>query len=401
MNSKKKYTIAILTWVFFVAILLLGLEIFARFKLGYKITGLKLDKGSYFKMDKTKIWNIKFIEENKSYFKNWPIPIETFEATRSAPMYVFKPGLRMASVNGKLISARPNDQVFWSSGMLGFRGEDFNLEKSSDIIRIVTLGASTTEGSQSDNETYPFYLKGKLKEGGYNIEIINAGHHGYNINDLLVLFEEKVLPLKPDVVILYEVSNNTNPSQWLLDEWGGWYSWELGYGKVFRILRQNSAIFVFLTKSLGFENRQPPIIQHKFSSDSKKPSQKIFEEKVSKIIDLAKENHIKIVLTTFVTVTKENLEVDKKDHKSLWEDLYLKWYPFTPGEIALIYDNFNESLKDVAASKNVPIIDLASEFPKNTHYFVDHIHFTPEGNQLLAKYIADYLIRNVLAANGR
>ena len=42
----------------------------------------------------------------------------------------------------------------------GFRGPDFNQQKDPRVIRVITLGASSTFGfSDRDNETYPCYLE--------------------------------------------------------------------------------------------------------------------------------------------------------------------------------------------------------------------------------------------------
>jgi hypothetical protein len=47
----------------------------------------------------------------------------------------------------------------------GFRGRDFKLEKEPGVVRIVTLGASSTFGFKDhDDQTYPYYLQEMLNE---------------------------------------------------------------------------------------------------------------------------------------------------------------------------------------------------------------------------------------------
>src|SRR5262249_55658325 len=120
--------------------------------------------------------------------------------------YLFKPNLRMALRGGRFAPARQGERVYWSSNSWRFRGPEFPIEKLQGTIRIVCLGASTTEGSQADDETYPYYLQELLRAmfHGRRIEVINAGHHGQTATDLLAIFRQRVLPLRPDVVIWYE-----------------------------------------------------------------------------------------------------------------------------------------------------------------------------------------------------
>ncbi len=372
-------------------ILLTGMELTARRIENYHLWPPKLEKSSYFEMDKAKIWNSKFVEAKRSYFLSWPIPLETFNDNDKYPRYLFKKDFKLSITNCLIYSNHPNCQITWSSNSLGFRNREIKFEKESAKMRIVALGASTTEGSYSDNETYPYYLEQILTQKGRAIEIINAGHHGFGIEDIYALFREKIIPLKPDLVIFYEVSNNTNPEEWLQEKWAGWNSWSEGYATWFSVLYKHSLIFTQLAKLAGYESRIPPNIPHTFDTTDPKPALEQYKQSLEKIITAAQENSIEIVLTTFITLAHENLEVNMSKQPYLWQDIYLKWYPFTPGEIRKIYQHFNETVIDLAKSKNIKFIDLATLYPKDSKYFVDHIHFTPEGNQRLAELIATFL----------
>lgn len=391
MKIASKYVV-ILIWVLFMAILITGLELFARYKLGYHLNSIKLEKSLYFERDKLKIYNRNFVEDRKSYFKNWPIPLDTFDDDDLVPRYLFKPNLKMASINGKWVPAQEGDKVVWSSNSWGFRGKEFSVEKPRDTIRIIALGASTTEGSTADDETYPHFLEQILKSKGYNVEVINAGHHGQNIDDLLAIYKEGVLTINPDIVIFYEVSNNTNPHQWIRADlnWG-FHKWPAGYGKLFSFIHEHSAVFVFITQRLDFEKKIPPKIDYSFNPDLPKDSIVRFEQNIREMADIAKEENIKLILTTFITIIHEDLEVDESSNRGIWEDIYLKYYPFTPGEIVVIYEGFNQTIKEISQLQGLPLIDLAAQFPKDPQYFRDHIHFTPGGNMILANIIADFL----------
>lgn len=387
--------IKFIIWLFFIIFLLLVVEIFARYKLKYDLFSFTLTKNNFIELDKLKIYNKKFVDEHKSNFADWPISLDTFESSESSPMYIFKPNLKMTSKKEILVPTNNDHEINWSSNSWGFRGKEFSVKKPKEIIRIIALGASTTEGSQADNQTYPYYLEEILKSKGYKVEVINAGHHAHNISDTTALFRQKVLPLKPDVVIFYEAANSMNPGEYL-NGWKGWYSWDAGYGSFFKLMHQRSAIFVFITKLLGYEKRQPPITNFYFLKDSPKLALRNYKDKVTEMARLSKQNNTHFILATFVTVANSNLSFNSEEKPNLWEDLYLKWYPFNAEQIGIIYDNFNQGLKEIAQAEKIDLVDLASEFPKNPNYFIDHIHFTPSGNQVLAKLLADYFEKNYL-----
>jgi len=89
----------------------------------------------------------------------------------------------------------------------GFRGPDFQREKPDDTYRIIMVGGSTTYGfgSASDEDTIPALLQEKF---GKRVEVINAGINGYNSNDESLLVKNKLTYYDPDLVIIYDGSND-------------------------------------------------------------------------------------------------------------------------------------------------------------------------------------------------
>jgi hypothetical protein len=45
---------------------------------------------------------------------------------------------------------------------LGGRGPEFPVTRPAGVMPVVCLGASTTEGSQDDDQTYPYHLQQDL-----------------------------------------------------------------------------------------------------------------------------------------------------------------------------------------------------------------------------------------------
>ncbi len=87
------------------------------------------------------------------------------------------------------------------TGSSGFRTpRDCGVRKTTDF-RIVTLGDSRTYGFGVENEeTYSAVLQKELRERGRDVEVINAGTHGFSAVQCRAQLE-RMLKYKPDTVV--------------------------------------------------------------------------------------------------------------------------------------------------------------------------------------------------------
>ena len=109
----------------------------------------------------------------------------------------------------------------------GFRGDEFEKEKSYNIFRIFALGGSTTFGvGAEDDETWPVYLQKIINEtldtGGAikNIEVINFGLSGATTESYYELIKNKITSLDPDLIIMYDGWNDRDlPAKKTIQNW--------------------------------------------------------------------------------------------------------------------------------------------------------------------------------------
>jgi lysophospholipase L1-like esterase len=265
----------------------------------------------------------------------------------------------------------------------------------------VCLGASTTEGSQSDQETYPYYLNRELEQlfPTQKIEVVNAGHHAQDAESLLWMLRHRVLPLHPDVIIFYEAANN-HFAAWdfvkdIPCDLGD--CWLTQYPRWYQGLYHRSALFVLLTNALGLNNRRPPPMPHRF--DLSVPNRKFTQhvDTVRQIVREARDSGAQVVLGSFITVAQAGLDVSPSENKLLFDDIYKKWYPLTPDEYGRVYDRFNQEYAGIARELHITFADVAAKFPKDPRLFpFDYYHLSPEGNQQLAHLLAQDLASQVL-----
>jgi lysophospholipase L1-like esterase len=113
------------------------------------------------------------------------------------------------SVTG--VSHRPNYRGQWiSTNAQGFRGTVDYGEKAPGTLRVVVLGGSAVWGPLvHDDETIPAYLQEELESRlGQPVEVINSGVTSERSFEELRRLIAYILPLKPDVVVVYDGRND-------------------------------------------------------------------------------------------------------------------------------------------------------------------------------------------------
>ena len=97
----------------------------------------------------------------------------------------------------------------------GFRGPEYTREPLPGTYRIACVGDSFTFGMGVDYEqSWPSLLEHKIAPpaGFASVEVINAGVSGYNLKQYCAEIIDKIIPLKPHLVIMGLVGNDLAPS---------------------------------------------------------------------------------------------------------------------------------------------------------------------------------------------
>lgn len=283
-----------------------------------------------------------------------------------------------------------------STNSLGFvNGElgDRNIDtvKPDGLIRINCIGASTTGNYFTRNNivySYPLELERALKKKyNKNIEVNNFGHGGYNSADILISFILQSIDTKPDYLIIYHGYNDIR--SYLTPNFNSDYShsrknlgeiyWKYYLGSKIPDIKLNFFNYI-INKHLFSSNETYSILdaiaKNRINLEQDfRPGLITYERNLQHIIDISKNNNIKIILSTFC--------------------LYL--YPQIKNEkLHIVYDNIvnkeNEIIKKLAKKNNLILVDAASLIPRTDENFVDSIHFSPKGMKLLAEIISKEII---------
>jgi lysophospholipase L1-like esterase len=124
---------------------------------------------------------------------------------------------------------------------LGFRDRERSAEKAPGTFMIVCIGDSSTYGEGVNLEgTYPYQLEEVFHREGYqNVEVWNAGVGGYAMYDYPPYLEKRILPLKPDFVLL-QLSANDAIKLLDLPHYPLWTTRYSGLAMLFFLIRFNA-----------------------------------------------------------------------------------------------------------------------------------------------------------------
>lgn len=264
---------------------------------------------------------------------------------------------------------------------------DVVIPKPEGLYRINCLGASTT-GNYIEFEgqafSYPMELEQILKSGlNRPVEVNNCAHGGYNSADLLVRYALQVIDTRPDVVIIYHAYNDIR--SYLTPNFDSDYShsrrnlgesyWK--YAITAKIPRIPLSFFYFLlSKWLPLNIRSSlldQVTRGEFDTNLD-PSigLQTYQRNIQHIIDLCARNNTQVVLSTYCHYLHKAIEGDPL------HQLYGR-----------IVGRENEVMRHLAIKNKLPLVDNAKLVPADDRYFLDSVHFTPAGMQLIAGNLAE------------
>ncbi len=229
----------------------------------------------------------------------------------------------------------------------GFIGPS-DIHENPDV-KIVFLGGSTTECLyMEEKERFPYLVGRQLEQAlGKTVNSYNGGKSANETQHSINILLNKVIPLKPKVVMLME---NINDLVILRSQGSYWYPDSL-------------KSHVQTSKNVFTRYEFPP--NNKTFDD-----QQIIEEyrrNLQTFIAVCKIRDIQPVLMTQANRVKEDA----------------------------LYHRFNDVIRDVGQKEGVKVIDLAKLIPDNTDYFYDSYHYTAKGAQMAANAISNELMQSL------
>ena len=272
-------------------------------------------------------------------------------------------------------------------------------------LTIAFLGGSTTECTYVDEDNRFPYLAGRLLERRPHLKVnsYNAGRSGNNTLHCLNILLNKVVNLKPDIVVLMENINdlailmyektywNTNPSRSPIQE----------RLPTFKTVGQDLRQTFYLVRDLTFPNLSREL--KKMSPFGRKVKGDEFHGVRGQKITIDQDllvREFSLNLQTFINIcrargitpvlmTQASRLTDNPDPliQKMMQELEVS-QGITYGEFKGAFDRLNRTIRDVGAKNQVLVIDLAREIPPVKENICDVAHFNDRGSRLVAARIA-------------
>jgi len=262
---------------------------------------------------------------------------------------------------------------------------------------IVFLGGSTTECMFVDQDQRFPYVTGRIleQETGAKINSYNGGMSGSDSLNAIDILINKVIPLKPDVVVFME---NINDLSTLLYE--GTY-WHDGTARSPLETLKKRPIVGKLLKEIFI-----PHLNQAYKNLGKTLSGKEEDEFAGArgktlVIDQAKmERDFAANLRTIVCICKAwgivPVLMTQANRITEHPDPVVAAYVARGGRdrginyqrFKALYDAFHDTIREVGRKNQVMVIDLAREVPSDKKHLYDMVHLNDAGSQLAAQIIA-------------
>lgn len=271
-----------------------------------------------------------------------------------------------------------------------FRSRYVTASNSKSNKKIWILSSSMAEDIYlPPSDIWPNMLELTLtekKEGHY--QVLNAAKVGMTIPDGLKKLQKYYHIYKPDIVIVYSMSNAINRLSRSLTNNNSVSSNEIKKKHWTNKIAENTTLYAKARNVIGTR-----IIGMGMLNNFLEPNaRQIFVNSLEDIKNFCNNHKIKLIICTFAT------EVGPLDNISSINgtvgSLCFKYnsYLSAKGWVNTVRD-WNEEIRFFAANNHIRLIDLANVLTGNKAFFRDYVHFTRKGHQEIAKLISAEILK--------
>jgi lysophospholipase L1-like esterase len=315
--------------------------------------------------------------------------------------------------------------VTYERNEFGFRSLSMKLkEKPANTIRILCLGASTTDQTTQDTrDTWSGILEKKLNEkfSGKNIfiEVAARGRSGELIADRAKWLKSSLLKFQPDIVVTLEGINDlafwdssASPHQeWNKDDDEITFSEKLArFSQITRrakVIKNKIQLAKLLKEGRAVEWHSKHLEERKrkyqnypyvdVPSRSYDPLNR-FKNDLDEMVSFVTDKNIGVVVLGQPVLYNENMTPEEL--RSIWFPIRSDNGKIRPsiGWLVKEVDRFNGAQEEIAKKYNAQFVDLNKIMPKNLKVFFDDCHYTDYGSEALADAVMPQLAQLVDAA---
>lgn len=279
---------------------------------------------------------------------------------------------------------------------MGFRGTEFNLQKKPGVVRIVTLGASTTYCTGvTQGQTWPELLAHDL---GDQYEVINLGVPGYGTVENLIQTAFLISDLAPDIAIYYEGWSDIRNMHIkdLKPDYSNFHPRELYWALLLARPAPRGVVVTlyylreFLAEYMEVDSMAKYRIQGDGDQFTAKVDQRALSLYMRNLRSIIALNRSLGVIPVFIP--------QLLNYAALTADGAYGWIPYIKDkDLKVGMAAYNDGMKTVAKEQSVDFVDEVLQTPFVNDDFWDNGHFNQSGTAKFAKIVAQHILaRNYL-----
>jgi lysophospholipase L1-like esterase len=274
---------------------------------------------------------------------------------------------------------------------LGFRGPELVNPKPIRRIRLAFLGGSTTFCAEvsGDEVTWPHLVWKTFQDTWPYLEFdyINAGVPGYGIKSILRNLEYRIKPLQPDVIVIYEATNDLSKDTRELARKQGLFA-----GKVEDLspFARWSTAWYLIEKNLQIRVRQMRAAQgiERLEFDPRTLSEG-FYQRLRELIETSQKISPVVAVATFSHKVRREQSPEERLRAS---NTSLYYMPYMSVEGILEgFEEYNRVIREVAQEAGVTLVEGEYTIPGDDRHFNDSVHFKDPGSELMARRVVSAL----------
>ena len=303
---------------------------------------------------------------------------------------------------------KTGEQFLIAVNSQGFRGPEFQEKKAPGVIRVLTLGASSTFGFfNRENETYPYQLQNALNDscGRQRFEVINFAIPRSTADNIRNMIIAEGIALEPDVMTFYEGRNDSDqigPVEFIggiKDETRMQHAtWQFLTRKViiFRIID----LMVSKNVKLAIEQTQNTLefLENRTSQ--------VFLADLEDINNMARSYNILLIVANQQTSSRSWFQVPPEEREKMRGFTYAEEARqirnrLNRGESIsgyeynfLIHQQLMEDLGEWARKHNLPFVDIIKLLDDDRHHLVSYVHLDAYANRIIAGAFADEILKH-------
>lgn len=260
---------------------------------------------------------------------------------------------------------------------IGYRGdEDVDLRTPYRGLRILCVGDSVTFGYcvSGNKAAYPAVLEKKLREGLPRTQVINGGMPRYRSDHMRFMFEQSLPLLKPQVLVIL----------------GGWN--DLNDHVLRPKTTPSSSVTtlgkqLYLVKVVAEWKKRGWFSSERARARIRPRGYSEYREQLSALIKVAKAQGTKVYICTLPHFYGNT----KSDEAKAKAALFSPWG--TLAQIEMVVKVMNETIRDLAETQKLGLIDLAAI--QDAQDFEDAIHPNDTGSAKIAEIIFQRLKKDL------